>query len=823
MVPRFDFAGLPMYLWLETFPWVDEWLGRFPGGAAQTRAEPQPKDRSTRRTGPAQRHDLARRVYRARPPVVGSTPGSAEPFAQLNFSGFLRQATAPRAAAAICAPPGACTFRHSEVTPILPCKVSIVIPLFNRVGLTESCWDSIVQHTAQALCWEAVFVDNASTDGTPEFLADLSRKHPRQVTAIRNDENIGFARACNQGALAARGSVIVFLNNDTLVHPGWLPPLVEELDERQGTGVVGGRLLYPDGSIQHAGVVIGRSRIPYHCSLKATQDDPMVTLRRTFRIVTGACMTVRKDEFVSMGMFDEAYLNGHEDVDLCLRYCEAGRKVVYRPECVVTHFESQTEGRFAHCRANTERTLLRWHGKLAQDDFNYQFLESDRATPERPLFIAFKIPAADRRAAPAAATLRAEVLARELCRRGHQCRIDFKDDWGLDDQDRDIVIVIPGKTRYVVKPYSRTVLWPESEATLSRLNAADLEQYQLILPPPQALDNTAAPAALDAVENALLQLAAIPPTTAPAPATGMVSVLMATRNRRELISSAIDSVRAQTVSNWELVVVNDGGESVADVIAAYADPRIKYRDAEHRSKGHAVNTAFAQASGRFIAHLDDDDIWYPEHLERALGALGSLPGVQMTYSDMVETTLVRTGEAWRTARSRPLPAPQATFADLLECNCIPGITVVHTRELFKQAGGMDTSLEVLVDFDLWRRLAMLTDPYHISALTAERFFRQSPGSGQSQITDLNTTNRRRYLWNLCRILRKRLPGHIDAALRQEQNAVRRKVQALFLSAQAEHHARKGNNSRAAASHRLAAQVALNLCRRLMQQLYHADE
>ncbi|MUM77538.1 glycosyltransferase [Pseudodesulfovibrio sp. F-1] len=705
------------------------------------------------------------------------------------------------------------SFQLSEVTLISPCKVSIVIPLYNRVELTGPCWKSILSLTPRTLAWETVFVDNASSDATTSLIAELASAHPGLVRSIHNEENLGFACACNQGAQAAQGEYIVFLNNDTLVHPGWLEPLVEELDSHPETGVVGARLLYPNGIVQHAGVVIARTRIPYHIFLDAKADAPLVSCRRAFRMVTAACMALRRTEFLAHGGFDEEYVNGHEDVDLCLRYWEAGQWSAYRPESVVTHLESQSEGRFTHCQANTERTLLKWYGKLVQDDYNYQFIESERRKAERPLTVVFKVPASNRRAAPGLAVLRAEELARELCRRGHACRIDFSDDWGLKDLDADATVVIPGQTPYVVKPWSRSVLWPLADGALP--DWVNPDDFLLILAP--EIDD------YDSLEARLVKLAGtLVPQCAPAPAAGTVSVLMATHDRREFIGAAIRSVLAQTVADWELVIVNDGGESVSEVIEAFNDPRIRYFDAPHRSKGHAINMAFAHSLGAYVAYLDDDDVWLPDHLEQALLTLGSLPGVQMTYSDMIETTLERSGAGWKTVRRRPLPAPQAVLADLLECNCIPGITVVHERKLFELVGGMDPDLEVLVDFDLWRRLAVHCDPYHIPALTAERFFRREAGSGE-QITDMSTTNRQRYLLNHCRILRKKLPDVVPAVIREELDGVRRKVEALFLDARAEHHAARGDSRRAAACRNLAAKIALNLSRDLMRRLYHADK
>ncbi len=716
---------------------------------------------------------------------------------------------------------------------------SVIIPLFNRVELTRQCWAALCSHTPAPAC-EAVFVDNGSTDGTGAFLDEIARTAPERVRIIRNPENRGFAVACNQGAREGAGEVLVFLNNDVVVHAGWLEPLVRELLENPGTGVVGARLVYPDGTIQHAGVGVNRKGIPYHLFHGLHADDPLVVERRRFLMVTGACMAVRRHEFLSIGGFDEGFINGHEDVDLCLRYFHGGRDIVYRPDCVATHHESQTEGRFAHCRYNTQRTLRRWSGVLVQDDFNFLFPESERQTPSKALRAAIKLPTNERDAAPGSVVSRMEVLARDLCRMGHACEIHHNDDWGRDDLGRDVAIVIPGRVPYRPKPYMLNVLLVTGMRDVEHFPFDRAAAYHMVCCVPEAAPMLVAaglggkmvemrlagdgiePDSLRAVTArivGLLDATALAPVRRDSRRT--VSVLMATYNRRDMLPAAIESVRAQTHREWELVIVNDGGESVADIVAAFGDDRIVYRDAGRVSRGAAVNTAFSLCTGEYVAYLDDDDLWHPDHLQRALFFIENVPGVRMTYSDTVETTAQRGGAGWEVVSSLPVKRPQVTFADLVECNRIPGISVVHHRDLFVEAGGMDATLEALFDFDLWRRLAVRTDPYHVSYATAEHFLRPSADTaGAGQITNLHLADRRRYVWNVCRIVRKPLPDAVRPEWRRAQDQARRKVQALFLVAQGDHHAGLGDHRRAAACYRLAAGMGLDLCRELMRP--HGD-
>ena len=255
-----------------------------------------------------------------------------------------------------CEPPGSPAQRRKY-------PVSIVIPVFNKVEYTRKCVEALAATVDPGEFIEIVLVDNGSTDGTREFLASLGG----DVVVVRNTTNFGFAAACNQGARVARGRNIVFLNNDTVPQPGWLKGLLAAAKE-EDAAICGGRLVYPDGSIQHAGVAIDHRGIGYHIFNGFPKDHSAVTKRRRFQAVTAACMLVRRDVFEALGGFDEAYRNGFEDVDLCLRAGEKGYRILYAPECVVIHHEETTEGRKAHDRGNLERFLSRWQGKVDPDD-----------------------------------------------------------------------------------------------------------------------------------------------------------------------------------------------------------------------------------------------------------------------------------------------------------------------------------------------------------------------------------------------------------------------------------------------------------------------
>jgi GT2 family glycosyltransferase/SAM-dependent methyltransferase len=243
---------------------------------------------------------------------------------------------------------------------------SIIIPVWNKVELTRQCLTHLAEVT-DGCSYEVIVVDNASTDETPAFLSSLSG----DIQVITNPANYGFAKACNQGAASAKGRFLVFLNNDTIPKPGWLRALLNEVESHQDVAIVGSKLLYPNNTIQHAGVVFAKHCLtPYHIFRGAPGDLRAVNVRQEFQVVTAACMLIRREEFHAVGQFDEIYQNGFEDVDLCLKMGKRGKKVIYQPESVLYHLEHQTPGRKDHEaeRHNGIVLMERWASSIVVDE-----------------------------------------------------------------------------------------------------------------------------------------------------------------------------------------------------------------------------------------------------------------------------------------------------------------------------------------------------------------------------------------------------------------------------------------------------------------------
>ena len=262
-----------------------------------------------------------------------------------------------------------------------PPTVSIVIPAFNKWELTRKCLVAVAENTRD-VAHEVIVVDNASSDETAEQLSRLDN-----IRFTRNTANLGFARASNQGAAMAAGKYLLFLNNDTEPTPGWLRSMVAEVEADPAVAVVGSKLLYPDGTVQHGGVVFAYAGpepiTPLH--LHARQPASASHRRLELRAVTAACMLMRPEVFREHGGFDEAFVNGGEDIDLCLKVWRSGRKIVFTPASVVVHHESASDGRFRFAAANADRLNGLWLDRFDAFDIDFRPLARPiAADPARP-------------------------------------------------------------------------------------------------------------------------------------------------------------------------------------------------------------------------------------------------------------------------------------------------------------------------------------------------------------------------------------------------------------------------------------------------------
>ena len=248
--------------------------------------------------------------------------------------------------------------------------VSIIVPTRDRWSLLQQCLQSIEEKTRYPR-YEIILLDNDSTE--PDALKGLN--------AIADEWRVypypgpfNFSALNNFGAAQARGDYFVFLNNDTqVVEPDWLTAMLEQA-QRPEVGAVGARLHYPDGRIQHAGLVLGVGGVADH-AFKGLPGDAFTyfafaNVVRNVSAVTAACMMVSRRAFEEVAGFDERLQVALNDVDLCLRLRQRGYLIVYTPFALLYHHESGTRGRL-HPPKDEERVWTAWGDLIRKGDPYY--------------------------------------------------------------------------------------------------------------------------------------------------------------------------------------------------------------------------------------------------------------------------------------------------------------------------------------------------------------------------------------------------------------------------------------------------------------------
>ncbi|MEO6292390.1 MAG: class I SAM-dependent methyltransferase [Burkholderiaceae bacterium] len=268
--------------------------------------------------------------------------------------------------------------------------VSIIIPVYGQIDYTLRCLASIAEHSTQ-VSFEVIVVDDCSLDTSASILPKVNG-----IRFIRNTENQGFIRSCNTGAGAARGEYLCFLNNDTKVTAGWLDELMRTFEVFPGTGLVGSKLVYPDGRLQEAGGIVWQDGSAWNFGRYQDPSQPIYNYAREVDYCSGASIMVPTVLFKELGGFDEHYLPAYcEDCDIALKIRDKGYRVIYQPLSTVIHFEGVTsgvdtsKGTKAYQVENTKKLYTRWGTRLKNHQLAGVDVDNakDRAAKRRVLVI----------------------------------------------------------------------------------------------------------------------------------------------------------------------------------------------------------------------------------------------------------------------------------------------------------------------------------------------------------------------------------------------------------------------------------------------------
>ena len=249
-------------------------------------------------------------------------------------------------------------------------KVSVLIPFRDHAELTERCVRSL-RLTAGYANWEALLIDNQSWEPETRALLPRLASDPR-CRVLVYPQPFNWAEINNWAAARCDGDVLLFLNNDTEgVVDGWMAAMVEHVQRRE-VGAVGARLVYADGRVQHAGVLLGINGTCGHAFHAFDREQPgycgFAKVIRDYSAVTGACMMVRREVFEELHGFDRSYAVAYSDVDFCLRLGEMNYLVVYTPFAELIHHECATRG-LSLDRSETNAWSQRWLKRIDRDPY----------------------------------------------------------------------------------------------------------------------------------------------------------------------------------------------------------------------------------------------------------------------------------------------------------------------------------------------------------------------------------------------------------------------------------------------------------------------
>lgn len=249
-------------------------------------------------------------------------------------------------------------------------QVSIVIPVYNQFDYTWHCLESILNNSEDCT-YEVIIANDCSTDLTTRLEEIVSG-----VRMITNQKNLRFLLNCNHAAESAKGKYILFLNNDTQVQPGWLKPLISLMEKDSSVGMVGSKLLYPDGYLQEAGGILWKDGSAWNYGNRQNPEDAEFNYVHEADYISGAAIMIRSSLWKEIGGFDQRFVPAYcEDSDLAFEVRRHGYKVMYQPQSVVVHFEGISNGtdlasgQKKYQVDNQQKFLEKWKNELDKNHF----------------------------------------------------------------------------------------------------------------------------------------------------------------------------------------------------------------------------------------------------------------------------------------------------------------------------------------------------------------------------------------------------------------------------------------------------------------------
>ena len=314
---------------------------------------------------------------------------------------------------------GRSQFPRLALPKIIDPRVSIVIPAHNKFELTYHCLASLILADNKTT-FEVIVVDDKSSDDTQNVYNIV-----HNVRYVRNETNLGFLLSCGEGASASKGDYIVFLNNDTEVTSGWLDALIQSFDTFDSVGMVGSKLIYPNGKLQEAGGIVWGNGRPWNIGNGENAEHPRYNYTRQADYLSGASLMIIRHLWVETGGFSKEFAPAYyEDTDLAFKIREAGYKTMYCPFSTVIHFEGMSNGREKNVGikkfqdVNAPKFRSKWRHAFRHNGQEGMRLavEMDRGVDFRALVIDYATPKPDQDAGGYAAVQEIKLLQELGCK-----------------------------------------------------------------------------------------------------------------------------------------------------------------------------------------------------------------------------------------------------------------------------------------------------------------------------------------------------------------------------------------------------------------------
>jgi GT2 family glycosyltransferase/glycosyltransferase involved in cell wall biosynthesis len=505
-------------------------------------------------------------------------------------------------------------------------KASLIILTYNNLDYTRQCLDSIYAHTRHP-DFEVILVDNASQDETPEFLRKFAQKHAN-VHLILNQTNQGFSRGNNQGAEAAVGEVLVFLNNDIVVTEGWLSGLLRHLEDPQ-VGMVGP---VTNASGNQSRIAVDYETLDDMPPFAASYTSAHRGQASEIPMLPFQCVAIPRAVFEEVGPLDERFGVGmFEDDDYALRLKQHGYKILCAEDVFVHHWGSASFGRIDFdaywdlFRKNLHKFEAKWDRKWMPHQQRLEFVpEQLRQAIEAQLFFTQAIH--DQK-------IELERLQDELVdvqpAKAELQAIYESNGW------RFLQALLRVRRALIPEGSQRERVLRAGIQTLRQMNSQNLravlretaELFRRDRLARRAVQPSFYPLELAAVDDAALQ------AHFPWP---LVSVILPVYNHADMLEHAAHSVLYGTYSNLELIILDDGSsDEIEPVLQRLSiNPRVRIYQQPNQKLPRALSHAHRFARGQFITWTSSDNLLAPNALETLVKRLIEHPEAVMVYADV---------------------------------------------------------------------------------------------------------------------------------------------------------------------------------------------